>query len=166
MAGHLRLRWRGQPRHAVHQRRGAGDRAAQSQTGRDAARARVAGRQDCCPGGQPPFGPPEVAAMSRTVSPSSSRPYGLARVCRVWRASRASVYRHLSSSRPELPRRPGPVGPMSDPALVDAIRAVLTARLTDLVAASGLAKPTVRRILLALVRAGLVDQDEETRRYQ
>ena len=40
------------------------------------------------------------------------------------------------------------------------------ARLTDLVAASGLAKPTVRRILLALVRAGLVDQDEETRRYQ
>ena len=40
------------------------------------------------------------------------------------------------------------------------------ARLTDLVAASGLVKPTVRRILLALVRAGLVDQDEETRRYQ
>ena len=40
------------------------------------------------------------------------------------------------------------------------------ARLTDLVAASGLAKPTVRRILLAHVRAGLVDQDEETRRYQ
>src|SRR4051812_31519473 len=55
------------------------------------------------PGGQPPFGPPEVAAMSRTVSPSSGRPYGLARVCRVWRASRASVYRHLSSSRRELP---------------------------------------------------------------
>ncbi len=65
--------------------------------------------------------------MSRTVSPSSSRPYGLARVCRVWRASRASVYRHLSSSRPEPPRRPGPVGPMPDPALVEAIRAVLTA---------------------------------------
>src|SRR3954463_3309986 len=96
MAGPLRLRGRGQPRHAVHQRRGAGDRAAESQTGRDVARARVAGRQDRCPGGQPPFGPPEVAAMSRTVSPSSGRPYGLARVCRVWRASRASVYRHLS----------------------------------------------------------------------
>jgi putative transposase len=64
--------------------------------------------------------------MSRTVSPSSGRPYGLARVCRVWRASRASVYRHLSS-RPEPPRRPGPVGPMPDAALVDAIRAVLTA---------------------------------------
>jgi putative transposase len=65
--------------------------------------------------------------MSRTVSPSSGRPYGLARVCRVWRASRASVYRHLSPSRPEPPRRPGPVGPMPDAALVEAIRAVLTA---------------------------------------
>src|SRR6187549_3912948 len=65
--------------------------------------------------------------MSRTVSPSNGRPYGLARVCRVWRASRASVYRHLSFSRPEPPRRPGPVGPMSDAALVEAIRAVLTA---------------------------------------
>src|SRR4051794_14001670 len=65
--------------------------------------------------------------MSRTVSPSSGKPYGLARVCRVWRASRASVYRHLSSSRPKLPRRPGPVGPMPDAALVEAIRAVLTA---------------------------------------
>src|SRR3954468_9087032 len=65
--------------------------------------------------------------MSRTVSPSSGRPYGLARVGRVWRASRASVYRHLSSSRRELPRRPGPVGPMPDAALVEAIQAVLTA---------------------------------------
>src|SRR3954454_20527808 len=64
--------------------------------------------------------------MSRTVSLASGRPYGLARVCRVWRASRASVYRHRSS-RPEPPRRPGPVGPMPDAALVDAIRAVLTA---------------------------------------
>src|SRR5512133_3236568 len=65
--------------------------------------------------------------MSRTVSPSSGRPYGLARVCRVWRVARASVYRHLSFSRPEPPRRPGPVGPMPDAALVEAIRAVLTA---------------------------------------
>src|SRR3954469_24553341 len=65
--------------------------------------------------------------MSRTVSPASGRPYGLARVCRVWRAARASVYRHLSSSRPKSPRRPGPVGPMPDAALVEAIRAVLTA---------------------------------------
>ena len=57
--------------------------------------------------------------MSRTLSPSSGRPYGLARVCRVWRASRASVYRHLSSFRPKPSRRPGPVGPMPDAALAD-----------------------------------------------
>lgn len=39
------------------------------------------------------------------------------------------------------------------------------ARLADLVAQSELAKPTVRRMLLALVRAGLLDQDETTRAY-
>jgi putative transposase len=65
--------------------------------------------------------------MSRTVSPTSGRPYGLARVCRVWRAARATVYRHLAPPRTEPPRRPGPVGPMADAALVDAIRAVLAA---------------------------------------
>ena len=65
--------------------------------------------------------------MSRTASPSSGTRYGLARVCRVWRTSRASVYRHRSSPRPEPRRRPGPVGPMPDLALVEAIRAVLTA---------------------------------------
>ncbi len=65
--------------------------------------------------------------MSRTVSPSSGRPYGLARVCRVWGASRATVYRHLAPPQAEPPRRPGPVGLMPDAALVEAIRAVLTA---------------------------------------
>ncbi|MEP9355332.1 IclR family transcriptional regulator [Xanthobacter sp. KR7-65] len=39
------------------------------------------------------------------------------------------------------------------------------ARLADLVSLSGLPKPTVRRVLLALVRTGLLDQDETTRRY-
>src|SRR5881409_1969036 len=65
--------------------------------------------------------------MSRALSPASGRPDGLARLCRVWRASRATICRHLSSSRPEPPRRPGPVGPMPDAALVEVIRAVLTA---------------------------------------
>ncbi len=65
--------------------------------------------------------------MSRTISPSNGRPYGLARVCRVWRASRATTYRHLALPRTEPPRRPGPVGPMPDAALVDRIRAVLAA---------------------------------------
>lgn len=39
------------------------------------------------------------------------------------------------------------------------------AALTDIVEASGLNKPTTRRLLLALMRAGLVEQDGETRRY-
>jgi putative transposase len=65
--------------------------------------------------------------MSRTVSPSSGRAYGLTRVCRVWGASRATVYRHLAPPPAEPPRRPGPVGPVPDAALVEAIRAVLAA---------------------------------------
>lgn len=39
------------------------------------------------------------------------------------------------------------------------------ARLSDLVAQSELAKPTVRRMLLALVRSGLLDQNETSRTY-
>lgn len=37
--------------------------------------------------------------------------------------------------------------------------------LSDLVERSGLAKPTCRRILVALIEAGLVEQEPETRRY-
>lgn len=39
------------------------------------------------------------------------------------------------------------------------------ARLADLVAESGLNKPTVRRLLLSLMRAGLVEQEETGGRY-
>jgi putative transposase len=64
--------------------------------------------------------------MSRAVSPSGGKPYGLARVCRVWRAARSGVYRHRAPPPCEAPpRRPGPIGAMPDAALVEAIRAVL-----------------------------------------
>jgi transposase InsO family protein len=63
--------------------------------------------------------------MSRAVSPSSGKPYGLALVCRAWRAPRATIYRHRVPMREEPRRRPGPVGPMPDAALLQAIRAVL-----------------------------------------
>ena len=36
--------------------------------------------------------------MSRTVSLSAKRTYGLARVCRAWRLSRATVFRQLDTS--------------------------------------------------------------------
>ena len=66
--------------------------------------------------------------MSRTVSPVSGRPYGLAAVCRVWRLARSGVYRHLSASAPPpVAQRRGPLGAMSDEALTTAIRGVLSA---------------------------------------
>ena len=64
--------------------------------------------------------------MSQTTSPSSGKPYGTARVCHVWRLSRATLYRHRRPPVCEPPRRRGPIGPMLDAELVAAIRAVLT----------------------------------------
>jgi len=63
--------------------------------------------------------------MSGAVSPVTGRPYGLAAVCRAWRVPRATVYRHRGPPRSAPPRRPGPVGPMPDTALLAALRAVL-----------------------------------------
>jgi putative transposase len=63
--------------------------------------------------------------MSRRVSPSTDRAYGLQRVARNWSVSRATVYRHRRPDDGER-RRPGPRGPMSDDALVEAIRKLLT----------------------------------------
>jgi putative transposase len=65
--------------------------------------------------------------MSRTVSPASGKPYGLAMVCRAWRLARSGVYRRRAPAAPGPRRRPGPVGPMPDGVLVEAIRQVLAA---------------------------------------
>ena len=54
--------------------------------------------------------------MSRSVSPSAGRRYGVAAVTRIWGVARATLY-----------RRPGPTGPLPDAALVEEIRAVITA---------------------------------------
>src|SRR3954452_17579130 len=64
--------------------------------------------------------------MSRTASPSTGTPYGLVRVCRVWRTPRATIYRYHSPPPTYPPARRGPSGPMPDAALVAAIRAVLS----------------------------------------
>jgi putative transposase len=65
--------------------------------------------------------------MSRQVSPATGRVYGLQRVTRVWGVSRATVYRHRrhTLAAGTRKRRPGPLGPMSDEALVAAIRQLL-----------------------------------------
>jgi transposase InsO family protein len=65
--------------------------------------------------------------MSRAVSPVSGRPYGLTAVCRAWRLARSTVYRRREPPRAAAPRRRGPVGPMPDADLLEAIRAVLAA---------------------------------------
>ena len=47
--------------------------------------------------------------MSQTVSPSTSRCYGLARVSRAWSVSRAGVYRFVKrTTSPAIAGRPGP----------------------------------------------------------
>ena len=67
--------------------------------------------------------------MSAAWSISARRRYGLARVCRCWRVSRATLHRHLrAANRPDAPRRRrGPMGAMSDAELADRIRALLAA---------------------------------------
>jgi putative transposase len=64
--------------------------------------------------------------MSQATSPSTGKPYGLARVCRVWGIARSTVYwqRH---ERPPLGARRGPLGPCADDQLVDHIRHILEA---------------------------------------
>ena len=65
--------------------------------------------------------------MSVVASPSMGRRYGVLRVTQVWGASRATVYRHRRCDEPRPRGRPGPLGPMPDEALVEAIRALLAA---------------------------------------
>ena len=60
--------------------------------------------------------------MSRAVSPSTNRLYGVLRVTGTWGTSRATVYRHRRCDAPRPRRRRGPLGPMPDEALVEAIR--------------------------------------------
>src|ERR1700674_2303578 len=61
--------------------------------------------------------------MSRTLSSCLARCYGMARVARVWKVSRASVYRSLKETPPNtIVRRPGPVGAGSDADLAEHIR--------------------------------------------
>ena len=72
------------------------------------------------PGGWRPFGTAEVEAMSRVVSPSAARVYGLALVTRCWRSrGRASI---AIASQPRSRGRPGPVGPCDDATLVEHIK--------------------------------------------
>jgi putative transposase len=63
--------------------------------------------------------------MSRRVSPSTNRVYGLQRVTRLWGVPRATVYRHRRPWAAGERKRPGPRGALSDEGLVAAIRQLL-----------------------------------------
>src|SRR5580700_10527721 len=66
--------------------------------------------------------------MSQILSPSLARCYGKARVARVWKIPRASVYRTLKETPSNtIARRPGPVGACSDAELAEHIRQQIAA---------------------------------------
>src|SRR5215210_413037 len=82
-------------------RRGTAPPQGQARRGHHGQRAARA--EDRRPGGWPPFGAPEVEAVSRALSPATGRAYGLARVARVWRLSRATLYRHRATAAAAAP---------------------------------------------------------------
>lgn len=65
--------------------------------------------------------------MSVELSAGTGRRYGLLLVSRIWAVSRATVYRYRRRAQelPQARKRPGPIGPMTDSALVTAIKRLL-----------------------------------------
>src|SRR5919107_520970 len=117
-------RRRGVAQDPARRRPGRRDRPPEGQGRGSDHGQRVAGDQDRAPGGRPPFGTAEVEAMSRHVSPSTDRCYGVLQVTRVWGTSRATVYRHRRGDAPRPKRRPGPGGALPGEALGEALRAL------------------------------------------
>src|SRR5262249_2590609 len=111
-----------EPRGGCGRRRKA---PAEVRRGQRERRQRTAAREDRSPGGRPPFGILEVETVSRTVSPSSKQPYGVARVTLVWDLARSSFY--AARQRQLQPAEPNKRGPKvhSDEALVGEIRQLL-----------------------------------------
>ena len=82
------------------------------------------------PGGRPPFCVEEAQHLSRSASPSTGRPYGMQRVCRIFGLARSTAY-YLKAreaippeERPAAKKR-GPVGAGTDDELVGHIRRML-----------------------------------------
>ena len=70
----------------------------------------------------------EAEKRGEAVSPSSGKVYGLARVCRVWKIARSSLYfkrANRSSEGDSVPRKRGPKGQVSDKELLERIKEVL-----------------------------------------
>jgi putative transposase len=67
----------------------------------------------------------EVEAMSRRTSPSTHRPYGIARVLRVWALPRSTFYAQREGRAQPATGRRGRTPTLDDPALLAQIRAVI-----------------------------------------
>ena len=66
--------------------------------------------------------------MRHETSPSTHRPYGIARVTRVWQVPRSTVYAQRNRrARPTPVAKRGPKPPQSDAELTAAVRAVIAA---------------------------------------
>ena len=91
--------------------------------------------------------------MSQALSPSFACCYGLARVARVWKISRAGVYRSLKKTPANTSaRRPGPVGACSDAELADHIRRQIDASRLH---GEGYRKLWARRNMSPQIAAGI-----------
>ncbi len=82
------------------------------------------------PGERPPFCVEEAGHLSRSASPSTGKPYGMQRVCRIFGLARSTAYylKAREAVPPEqrpVPRKRGPVGAATDDELVGHIRRVL-----------------------------------------
>ena len=104
--------------------------------------------------------------MSRTCSPSAKRPYGLVRVCRVWRMARSSVYAAIgrAAGGAAAPRKRGPAGACTDEELLAHVRRIISATVW---VAEGYRKvwarlrgegvrPSARRVLRTMREHGLL----------
>jgi putative transposase len=102
--------------------------------------------------------------VSQALSPAIGRPYGLARVARIWRLSRATLYRHRAmddAAAPPRPVRRGPVGACSDAEPVGHIRAqILGSRLYG----EGMARATARSGPACAMPAGIRTSARRVRR--
>ncbi len=117
--------------------------------------------------------------MSQTVSPSADRPYGLARVCRVWSLARSTYFHRRGQLREENrgahepPGRRGPRGAGTDEELTEKIREALVAspwvgeghrKVWARLRVEGI-RTSKRRVLRLMREAGLLAPTRAGRRH-
>ena len=111
--------------------------------------------------------------MSQATSPSATKPYGILRVCRAWRLSRATVQRHKAQmdAVPRISAKRGPKTLLSDDELLSEIRSVLASNLfvgeghrkvwARLRHEHGV-RTSMRRVLRIMREHGILAQDRPT----